>query len=88
MQLQEELQKAAKVKDEFIELCVEDDGSGFFSEPNHRKKGLGITSMTERIRLVNGTFSLASQPGQGTKMIARVPLIGVERGADKNLIGG
>jgi PAS domain S-box-containing protein len=77
-----------QIKDDFIQLRVEDNGSGFFSEPNHRKKGLGITSMTERIRLVNGTFSLASHPGQGTEMIARVPLMGVDHDTNKNLIGG
>jgi len=76
-----------QIKEDFIQLRVEDNGSGFFSEPNHRKKGLGVTSMTERIRLVNGTFSLTSQPGQGTEMIARVPLTGVAHEANIDLVG-
>jgi signal transduction histidine kinase len=69
-------------------LRVEDNGSGFFSEPNHRKKGLGVTSMTERIRLVNGTFSLVSQLGQGTEMTATVPLLGVHDEASNYIVGG
>jgi PAS domain S-box-containing protein len=77
-----------QVKRDFIQLRVQDNGSGFFSEPNHRKKGLGVTSMTERVRLVNGTFSLVSQPGLGTEMIARVPLSGVHDEAGNNIIGG
>jgi PAS domain S-box-containing protein len=77
-----------RVKRDVIELRVEDNGSGFFSEPNHRKKGLGVTSMTERIRLVNGTFSLVSQPGLGTEMIATVPLLGVHHEASNHIVGG
>lgn len=76
-----------QVKDDYIQLTVEDNGSGFFSDPNHRKKGLGVTSMTERIRLVNGTFSLISKPGLGTEVTARIPLVGVHHEADNDLIG-
>jgi len=32
--------------------------------------------MKERVRLVSGEFSIDSKPGQGTTILARVPLAG------------
>ena len=55
-------------------LAVSDDGVGF--EPGHSGKGmhLGLASMRERVRLVRGTLDIESAPGQGTKVIAWVPV--------------
>jgi len=57
-----------------IHLCIRDNGVGFDSEAGLSRPGLGIVSMKERIRLVNGEFSMYSQPGQGTELIAFVPV--------------
>ena len=35
---------------------------------------LGLASMSERVRLVRGTLDIESAPGQGTKVIAWVPV--------------
>ncbi len=35
---------------------------------------MGLTGMEERIRLFDGSFSLESVPGQGTRVTARIPL--------------
>jgi two-component system NarL family sensor kinase len=35
--------------------------------------GIGLTSMRERLKLVNGEFSIESQPQRGTKIHASVP---------------
>ena len=55
-------------------LAVSDDGVGF--EPGHAGKGmhLGLASMRERVRLVRGTLDIESASGQGTKVIAWVPI--------------
>jgi signal transduction histidine kinase len=37
-------------------------------------KGLGLTSMRERVRLVNGTIAIESKPMGGTTIEVRVPL--------------
>jgi signal transduction histidine kinase len=37
-------------------------------------KGLGLTSMQERVRLVNGTIAIESKPMGGTTIEVRVPL--------------
>ena len=57
-------------------LAVSDDGVGF--EPEHSGEGmhLGLASMRERVRLVRGTLDIESAPGQGTKVIAWVPVQG------------
>jgi signal transduction histidine kinase len=57
-----------------VELLVADDGSGFVPEQAAGNGGLGLVNMRERMRLVNGTLSVTSQPGQGTTIRASVPL--------------
>ena len=56
-----------------IQLIVSDDGSGFSADSGRLHKGLGILSMQERIRMVNGTLAITSQPGGGVQIIASVP---------------
>jgi PAS domain S-box-containing protein len=57
-----------------IHLLVTDSGKGFDVEAALRGKGLGLTSMRERVRLVNGTMSIESKPMGGTTIHVRVPL--------------
>jgi PAS domain S-box-containing protein len=57
-----------------IELRIEDTGSGFDVNVAWEKGGLGLISMEERVRLVNGTFTIRSQPGIGTTVEVFVPL--------------
>jgi PAS domain S-box-containing protein len=57
-----------------IHLTVADSGLGFDWEAAKESRGIGLISMEERLKLVNGTLSIASQPQQGTTVYARVPL--------------
>ena len=57
-----------------IQLCVKDNGIGFDPADIHGKGGLGLASMEERVRLIQGQFSIQSQPGQGTTIELRAPL--------------
>ena len=57
-----------------IELSVHDSGIGFDPAAASRRHGLGLTSMRERLRLVNGQLSVESKPQHGTIIRARVPL--------------
>ncbi len=61
----------------FFELMVEDDGVGFAAEERGRTVGLGLVSMQERMRLVDGALSVTSRQGRGTTVIASVPLGGM-----------
>jgi signal transduction histidine kinase len=58
---------------EAFHLVVRDSGKGFDVEATSRGKGLGLTSMRERVRLVNGTISIESKPMGGTTIHVRVP---------------
>ncbi len=60
-----------------ITLEVRDWGAGF--DPEARKPGapgerIGIAGMQERVALLRGSFTLISRPGQGTQIIADVPI--------------
>jgi len=56
-----------------IRLAVMDSGIGFDSRHTSDLGGLGLVSMRERLRLVNGELSVQSEPGCGTTVVARVP---------------
>ena len=56
-----------------IFLTVRDAGLGFDPEYAMKGHGLGLTSMQERLKLVNGELSIHSQPKRGTSVHARVP---------------
>lgn len=57
-----------------VELRIEDTGNGFDVNAARGKGGLGLVSMEERVRLVNGDFTIRSQPGTGTTVEVFVPL--------------
>jgi len=57
-----------------IHLVVSDLGKGFDLETAMQGRGLGLTSMQERVRLVKGTISIESEPMGGTTIHVRVPL--------------
>ena len=84
--LQEALQNAVKHSDaqdfsvevrgtqDGIRLIVSDSGIGFDWRHAVNGRGLGLISMRERLRLVNGELSIQSEPGRGTTVLACVPL--------------
>lgn len=57
-----------------IHLVISDSGRGFDSEAAMQGRGLGLVSMRERVRLVNGTIVVESMLNGGTTIHARVPL--------------
>jgi len=57
-----------------IHIIVSDSGKGFDIEEAKLGRGLGLTSMQERVRLVNGMILIKSEPMGGTTIHVRVPL--------------
>ena len=55
-------------------LTIADCGRGFKQAGAAIQDGLGLASMRERLRLVDGDLTVASQLSQGTTITARVPL--------------
>jgi len=61
--------------DDALELRVSDSGKGFDVETfRHGGGGLGLISIEERLRLLDGSCEIRSTPQLGTTLIARVPL--------------
>jgi PAS domain S-box-containing protein len=58
-----------------VQLVVSDAGAGFDVEEANKDRGLGLVSMQERVSLVHGRFHIESKPGEGTIVVASVPLI-------------
>jgi len=57
-----------------VRLVIRDSGKGFDLETALQGKGLGLTSMRERARLVNGSIAIDSRPMGGTTIQISVPL--------------
>ena len=57
-----------------IHLIIRDSGKGFDLQAALQGKGLGLTSMRERVRLVNGTIAIDSKPMGGTSIDVCLPL--------------
>ena len=51
---------------------VRDDGGGF--DPDDQTSGFGLRGMHERVALLAGRLDIASRPGGGTEVVARMPL--------------
>ena len=56
-----------------LNIMVEDNGKGF-DPANIRSRGLGMTNVENRIRTLNGTIQVESQPDTGTSVILNIPI--------------
>jgi signal transduction histidine kinase len=59
-------------RDGWLEVRVADDGDGF--DPEAVLEGMGLNNMRDRIHALGGELVIQSAPGQGTTVLARVPL--------------
>ncbi len=57
-----------------LELTISDDGQGFDAAGPPERGHIGLASMRERVRSLDGQLTFATSPGQGTRITARVPL--------------
>jgi signal transduction histidine kinase len=57
-----------------VHLIITDQGVGFDVHEAMQRSGLGLVSMRERVRLLNGTIAIESKPMHGTTVHVRVPL--------------
>lgn len=53
-------------------MVIQDDGRGF--DPLTQYGGIGLASMRERAKAVGGHVAIESAPGQGTRIVATLPL--------------
>jgi signal transduction histidine kinase len=64
-----------KTLNNWLELQVSDSGKGFDLESVRKSGGLGLVSIEERLRLLQGTYEIKSNPETGTTLVATVPLL-------------
>ena len=57
-----------------VRIAVGDDGAGF--DPGADAEGRGLIGMRERVALLGGEIEVSSNPGEGTEMVATLPLSG------------
>jgi signal transduction histidine kinase len=60
------------VREGAVALTVRDDGAGF--DERIPTAGFGLGGMRDRLALVGGGLTIASAPGEGTELIATLPL--------------
>jgi signal transduction histidine kinase len=62
-------------KDGHVLIVVRDNGKGFevAEASSAGRRGFGLHSISERVRILNGTLTLDSAPGQGTTVKVEIP---------------
>jgi PAS domain S-box-containing protein len=55
-------------------LFIQDDGVGFDATEVRQKQGLGLSSMRERVRIIQGVLQITSEPEKGTTITVHVAL--------------
>jgi len=67
-----------KRENDTVFFTVQDNGKGFDLEQvrtrSVRKRGLGLTAMEERVRMLGGTLEMQSQKGVGTRISFKIPV--------------
>ena len=74
----DQVRLSLRKKDDRIELVLQDNGQGFNPEKalalESTRRGLGLSSMKERVELSGGSFAIESTEGKGTTIRASWPL--------------
>jgi signal transduction histidine kinase len=66
-----------KTQADLVSISIRDNGKGFRIEkadaPGSNGLGHGLSGITERARILGGTFVIGSQPGQGSSLDIEIP---------------
>jgi signal transduction histidine kinase len=71
-----------------VRLMIRDDGKGFDTSAPPPEGHFGSVMMRERALVAKGTFSLESEPGEGTTIAATFPPVWIEEGSQLEANGG
>lgn len=73
-----------RLEEEELRFTIEDDGVGFDIDEalvrDGDKRGIGLSAMLERARIVNADLQFNSNCGEGTKVVLSIPLASGEKG--------
>ena len=70
-----------------IHITISDNGCGFDPDAPIRR-GLGLDSIVERVRMLGGAYAYSSKPGQGTTLDIRIPEYVAPKAHAKGASGG
>lgn len=59
-----------------LRITIVDNGRGLRGKSGGSSAGIGFSTMSERARLLGGTFEVKSAPGRGTTLIVNLPVHG------------
>jgi signal transduction histidine kinase len=71
----------ALIDADVLALSIRDNGNGFdvveasAAAPDRAERGIGLQTMSERAAVLGGVCEVQSQPGQGTIVCLRIPLL-------------
>ncbi|GAB5398655.1 MAG: hypothetical protein Aureis2KO_02400 [Aureisphaera sp.] len=63
-----------KKQDAKIRVRIKDNGKGFLVTEGIKNSSLGLKTLAERIRILKGTLQINSKEGEGTSIIAEIPI--------------
>ena len=61
-------------RDGHLAMSIQDDGRGFEVETAGSHRGLGLMSLDERVRMLDGTFALTTSLQAGTTVSVTIPV--------------
>lgn len=67
---------------QMVRLLIEDDGRGFDRSASPADGHFGLAGMAERAKRIAGKLEITSALGQGTRLLAEIPLAATEKAAD------
>lgn len=74
---------SAECKERLVSFTIHDDGVGFdldkVIDRKHTEKGMGLTTMAERVRILGGSIDFRSRSGQGTTITFTAPMYSKEQ---------
>lgn len=66
---------SATMQGSAVNIAVQDDGRGFdLDQLPTQRAGIGLTGLSERVRILSGVMELNSSPGKGTIFSCRIPI--------------
>jgi PAS domain S-box-containing protein len=67
------------VKKAGLFFLIKDNGLGFDLSATHHKMGKGLNNIRQRVSLLNGSFVVASHPGEGFQLQIKIPVSSYEK---------
>ncbi len=64
-----------RIENQTFEVCVRDDGRGFDTTSPVAAEQYGLANMRDRLKNAGGSCEISSQPGAGTSVVFRFPLV-------------